>query len=579
MQARSAFSPRARFPPHADGSRPWITDLANVVRRLLVRDAPTRTDASSPSAEVRTALQRSEMVRARVFSRAILLPCAGALALHLAVGRGDPLLYRLTTASLVSFMIAGGFVWWSVRRARAPASHAIRVFGAVSVVACFVLSAFLGVLSPAGTVIVVGISFFALGDRLRAFRIQFFIALVAYLTYGMLVSLGYVADRSLLPITGLPVAARVGLVVLTASLFVVASLQARTSRVAMESALEEVQRVTLEMRQRESQLAEARHHLDVAFGAWRDRGRYTGMWAGRFVLDEIVGRGAIGEVYAAADPRTGELAAVKLMRADVAGDARLVQRFLREARIAATLRSPYLVALRDAGQMDDGSPFIAMELLHGSDLGARLRREDRLAIDDVLGMAHDIGAALDVAHRAGVIHRDLKPQNVFHTRGADGSAGCWKVLDFGVCALRSSNGTLTNRDMIGTPHYMSPEQVLGYRSDHRADVFAMGVLLYRVLTGQLPFSGDAATALYAVVYESPPRPSLIAPRVSLDVERVLALALAKSADHRIASATELADALRRAVAGALPRELRQRADALVVAAPWGRAAPNHPTPQ
>jgi serine/threonine protein kinase len=121
--------------------------------------------------------------------------------------------------------------------------------------------------------------------------------------------------------------------------------------------------------------------------------------------------------------------------------------------------------------------------------------------------------------------------------------------------------------------------VLGYRSDHRADVFAMGVLLYRVLTGQLPFSGDAATALYAVVYESPPRPSLIAPRVSLDVERVLALALAKSADHRIASAKELADALRRAMAGALPRELRQRADALVVAAPWGRAAPNHPTPQ
>jgi tRNA A-37 threonylcarbamoyl transferase component Bud32 len=573
MQARSAFASTPRFPASQSGSAGWITDSANVVRRVLVRDGPTPTDAGPTSTEVRAALRRGESARARAFGRAIILPCVFALGLHLTIGRGDPLLHKLTSVALASLGLAGAYVWWRSSDAAVNASNAIRVFGAVALVASFIAQAYLGVLSSAAAMMVLGISFFGMGERPRAFRVQFLVAVVAYVVYGVLVSLGVLPDRGLISVGTLPLQARVGLVGLTASLAVIAAMQARSSRRAMASALQQVERVTREVRVRESQLAEERHNLDIAVRAWRDRGRYAGTWAGPYQLTEIVGRGAMGEVYAATDPRTGERAAVKLLRAEIAEDPAVVKRFLREATIASKLRSPHLVEVRAAGQLDDGSPFIAMELLRGCDLGWSLRHSDRFDLDDVVVMTHDIAAALDVAHRAGVVHRDLKPQNVFRAQHGNGLRAHWKVLDIGVCALRGSNGTLTERYIIGTPHYMSPEQVLGQASDHRTDVFAMGVLLYRVLTGQLPFGGDGPSVLYGVVHETPTRPRDVVPWLPADVERVLALALAKSPDHRFASAVELGEALRDAAREDLSAGLRARADALVRAAPWGVDAP------
>jgi serine/threonine protein kinase len=213
-----------------------------------------------------------------------------------------------------------------------------------------------------------------------------------------------------------------------------------------------------------------------------------------------------------------------------------------------------------------------MELLRGSDLGALLRREYRMGVVEILEMAHDVAHALDAAHRAGVVHRDLKPQNVFRVNKTTPDGPGWKVLDFGVCSLPGSTGTLTDRELVGTPHYMSPEQAQGSKGDHRTDVFAMGVLLYRVLTGQLPFAGEGHAVLYAVVNEAPLRPREIAPWIPPDVERVLAIALAKTPAERFDSAVELADALRAAVNEELPDETRVRADELLRRAPWRREA-------
>jgi serine/threonine-protein kinase len=238
---------------------------------------------------------------------------------------------------------------------------------------------------------------------------------------------------------------------------------------------------------------------------------------------------------------------------------------MREVR--ATVESPHIVKVIETSSAEAALPYLAMERLRGVTLAELLRREPKLASDTVIEVARHAGAGIDAAAAAGVVHRDLKPQNLFRTEG-----GVWKILDFGVATLGENASNLTQGGIVGTPSYMAPEQAQGRRVDGRADVYALAAVVYRCLTGRHPFSGsDTPTLLYAVVHRTPLRPSSLA-ELHADVDACLAIALAKDPDDRFASGAAFASALESAIAGSLDPALRKRAAALVRRLPWEEPA-------
>jgi serine/threonine-protein kinase len=272
----------------------------------------------------------------------------------------------------------------------------------------------------------------------------------------------------------------------------------------------------------------------------------------------------MGEVYDATAP-SGTTAAVKLLRRELLADSRHVERFLREVRVAGSIDSPHVVRVLAASSAGDPMPYLAMEKLTGETLSRLLRDGRSLTGPPLLALVEQVCSVLELARTAGIVHRDIKPQNLFLTADS-----VWKVLDFGVALLAESSGTLTRGAAVGTPAYMAPEQARGAAVDHRADLYALGAVLYRCVTGRAPFAArDAPTLLYAVTHEEPLRPSALAP-VHAAVEDVLALALAKAPEARFQTASELARAFQMAHRGDLPDELVRRAEALP---PWREQDP------
>jgi serine/threonine-protein kinase len=193
-----------------------------------------------------------------------------------------------------------------------------------------------------------------------------------------------------------------------------------------------------------------------------------------------------------------------------------------------------------------------------------LRDKRAFAPDKVVDLLQQVGIGITAAGKAGVIHRDLKPQNVFL------AGTTWKILDFGVSRLADTGDTLTAGHLVGTPAYMAPEQARGARVDHRSDLYALGAIAYRCLTGHAPFSGgDIADVLYRVVHTPPRRPSSLA-RLPDDLDLALAIALAKQPDDRFVTAAELAAAIADALASSLPESIRVRGRALDDRGAWSR---------
>jgi len=237
-----------------------------------------------------------------------------------------------------------------------------------------------------------------------------------------------------------------------------------------------------------------------------------------------------------------------------------VQRFFRELKTAAGIHSPNVVKVIAVGEQP--VPYLVMERLEGQSLSELLRGRRALGLDKVVELVQHVGAGIAAAAAAGVIHRDIKPQNLFLHRGT------WKVLDFGVARLAEHGDTLTSGQIVGTPAYMSPEQARGAPIDHRTDIYALAAVAYRAVCGQPPFQArEVADTIYRVVHTAPRRPSHIA-RVDIDVELVLAIGLAKRAELRFDSARELADAFAAARDGSLSSELRARGRA--IPDPWAR---------
>ncbi len=263
---------------------------------------------------------------------------------------------------------------------------------------------------------------------------------------------------------------------------------------------------------------------------------------GKYEIRREIGRGAMGVVYEAYDPLIKRMVALKTIRPDqLAGEdsAAMIARFRREAQAAGRLNHPNIVSIYDFGE-EAGTWYIAMEFVQGRELKACFEANERFRVNDIVRIMTQILGALDYSHRQGVIHRDIKPANIFLL--ADGSV---KVGDFGIAHIEASNLTQVGT-VLGTPSYMSPEQILGLPVDGRSDLFSAGVILYQFLTGERPFTGSSTTTMQKVLKEDPLPPSSLNIQILPVMDAVVRKALAKQADQRYQTAAEFADAIRAA---------------------------------
>ena len=272
---------------------------------------------------------------------------------------------------------------------------------------------------------------------------------------------------------------------------------------------------------------------------------------GRYQLERVLGKGAMGIVYEALDPKLHRKVAIKTIlinQLDEETAKDFSMRFEREARAVARLNHPNIVQVYDFGKEGEVA-FLVMEFIRGTELKSSLAGNQLIDRKECVRVMCELLDALDFAHEAGVIHRDIKPANVMLD-----SQGRAKLTDFGVARLTDSDKTSVERTqagtMVGTPAYMSPEQIQGQRIDRRTDIFSAGIILYQFLTGQKPFAGEGAwTVAKKIVQEEPPTPSSVNVAVSPEFDRVVAKALAKNPDTRFQTAREFARALQRAAEG------------------------------
>ncbi len=264
---------------------------------------------------------------------------------------------------------------------------------------------------------------------------------------------------------------------------------------------------------------------------------------GRYEIRERLGRGGMASVFKAHDPGIGRDVAIKFLHASLCEDEEYRARFLREARASGGLSHPNIVTVHDVGEID-GRPYMAMELLDGESLADVLEPGKPLPVRDTVVMAIQLARALDYSHKRGIVHRDIKPGNIARTRGTLDI----KVMDFGIAHMESTKGEQRTRvgDVLGTPQYMSPEQMNGEKIDGRSDLFSVGIVLYQMLTGQRPFSGDSVVNLALKIAKEDPTPlNKLRPGLPASLRRVVDRCLAKAPDDRFATGADVADALTR----------------------------------
>ncbi len=271
---------------------------------------------------------------------------------------------------------------------------------------------------------------------------------------------------------------------------------------------------------------------------------------GRYELETVIGRGGMAEVYRARDLRLDRVVAVKTLRSDLARDPTFQARFRREAQSAASLNHPSVVAVYDTGEDMIGEtsiPYIVMEYVDGSTLRDLLRENRALLPEKALEVTDGVLRALEYSHRGGIVHRDIKPANVMLTRQHE-----VKVMDFGIArAMADSAATMTQTaQVIGTAQYLSPEQARGERVDARSDIYSTGCVLYELLTGRPPFTGDSPVAIaYQHVREEPVPPSQVDAQIPQWADAIVLKAMAKDADHRYQTATEFRQEIQRVLQG------------------------------
>jgi serine/threonine-protein kinase len=274
--------------------------------------------------------------------------------------------------------------------------------------------------------------------------------------------------------------------------------------------------------------------------------------ADKYIVERLIGEGGLGVVVAAKHVHLDHSVAIKYLRPKALATKAVAERFLREARLAARIRSEHIVHVYDVGTLPDGAPYMVMEYLAGTDLGRMLSASGPLSVDRAVDYVLQACEALAEAHVAGIVHRDIKPDNLFIATSPGGTS-VLKVLDFGISKMSAKRttsggvGELTEvGDKFGTPVYMSPEQLLASGNvDARTDVWAIGVVLYELLTGALPFDGDSLPELVTAILHRPPRSLLLArPYLPTRLQTIIEQCLTKDVESRFQNVAELAQELR-----------------------------------
>ncbi|MCP5094217.1 MAG: protein kinase, partial [Chloroflexi bacterium] len=275
---------------------------------------------------------------------------------------------------------------------------------------------------------------------------------------------------------------------------------------------------------------------------------FIGTQIDQYMVTQYIAGGGMAEVYLAQDTTLQRPVALKIMRRELAEDETFIARFNREALSVARLHHPNIVQIYTAGTTADKRPYLAMQYVSGGTLKDILqklhKRNQRLPVRDTLRLIRQIADALDTAHQAGIVHRDIKPSNILmHPDGTP------ILTDLGIAAVSSAT-QLTRTDVtMGTPHYMSPEQAQGSKIDHRADLYALGIILYELLSGAVPFTGDSPIAVLNQHVNEPPQPlALVQPGLNDATYHVVEMALQKNVARRFRSAREMMAAIDDALA-------------------------------
>jgi len=553
-------------PPAGDATVQLPSPTEHAARHAQHASQPSTSYGSARTSSISLttavdALRDEEVARTRMFIRFGWVISVGAIGIVPLLGGPQPMRIAFV-AALVLGMVVSFFFHRMFADPTKYTDRALGVLALMCVINGHVAVLYYGAYTATPALVVIGIHFVARTERAELARRIFATAVVCYVLCSAPIVIGLFPDPGVFA-TDRPQSRQT---LLVGMLFVVggywlAYVTARAFREASLRSIEQLQKQTRLASQRQALLEELRVDLERALRIGAP-GRHTDQVVGELQLGVLLGRGAMGEVYEAVHRATGEPAAVKLLRRELLSDPTHVARFLREVR--ATVDSPHIVKVIEASSEGAATPYLAMERLRGTTLAEILRKEPRLPAPQVIDLVRQVGAGIDAATKAGIVHRDLKPQNLFRHTGE-----VWKILDFGVATLAEENtGTLTQGGIVGTPHYMAPEQAQGKRVDHRADLYALAAIAYRCVTGRHPFTApDTPALLYTVVHGMPPRPGELV-EVHADVDRWFAIAMAKSADERFASGAAMTAALVAAVDGTLDAALRRRADAVLRARGW-----------
>jgi len=528
-------------------------------------DSP-QLEAATPSglveSDIDEVLRAEERGRAREFFRSFrIIALITAAFVPFLPGlmwpRALAVLGLLGGVSVCTFALA------VLRRNGAYTDRLVAAVGVACALAGVLVIYYVGIFSAAAMALAIGVYFFAASQSRFAARLTYATVAVLYFLASAGLASDLIPDTALFPTSGVAPLTRWFQVLMSQVIFAVSFYLASSNRRILEGAIERVAAAGRQIRQRDAQLAEARHELDRALRA--GNGRRSGELLGPYVLGALLGRGGMGEVYAATHTDSGKRMAVKVLHPHLLESEQHKRLFLREAEMAASVYSRHVVHVLELGETPDGAPYLVMELLAGHDLAWHLRKNGKLELPFVVDLVDQIKNALIVMRDADVVHRDLKPGNLFL---ASAQPPIWKVLDFGLSKALGTSSSLTQDQLLGTPAYMAPEQLRGDVS-HATDLYSVAAIAYRALTGATPFDGDdLARVVFKVAYDQPADPAKFV-RLPSDVELVLAIGMAKTSAERFATIEAFADALRAASLGELDDVTRRRGWKLLRQAPWG----------